>query len=77
MQGLGYEGAKVISELLSVVKAKPKRKKIVNQFVSKNGFVSLQIQKRKDKKIEVVIDKKDNGTKADIIELLNSILDSY
>lgn len=77
MKGLGYEGTKVVSELLSVVKVKSKRKKIINQYTSKNGRVNLQIQRRRDKKIEIVVDKKEGGTKADILDLLNLLLDDY
>jgi ParB family transcriptional regulator, chromosome partitioning protein len=77
LKGMGYDGTKVISELLSVVKTKTKRNRIKNHHTSKNGLVYMQIQKRKDKKIELLIDKKDKGSKEDILELLNSILDDY
>ena len=77
LKGMGYDGTKVIAELLSVVKTKTKRNRIKNNHTSKNGLVNMQIQKRKDKKIELLIDKKDKGSKEDILELLNSILDDY
>jgi len=77
LKGMGYDGTKVISELLSVVKTKTKRNRIKNYHTSKNGLINMQIQKRKDKKIELLIDKKDKGSKEDILELLNSILDDY
>lgn len=77
LKGMGYDGTKVIAELLSVVKTKTKRNRIKNHHTSKNGLVNMQIQKRKDKKIELLIDKKDNGSKKDILELLNSVLDDY
>ncbi len=77
LKGIGYEGTKVISELLSVVKSNTKRNRVKNQHTSKNGFVNLQIQKFKDKKIQLLIDKKDNASKEDVLELLNSILDDY
>jgi ParB family transcriptional regulator, chromosome partitioning protein len=77
LKGMGYDGTKVINELLSVVITKTKRKRIINQYTSKNGFVNMQIQKRKDKKIELLIDRKDKATKEDVLELLNSILDDY
>jgi len=77
IKGLGYEGTKVISELLSVVKTKTKRKQVKNYHTSINGFVNLQIQKRKDKKLEILIDKNDKGSKEDVIELLNLILGDY
>jgi hypothetical protein len=74
---MGYDGTKVIAELLSVVKTKTKRNRIKNHHTSKNGLVNMQIQKRKDKKIELLIDKKDNGSKNDVLELLNLVLDDY
>ena len=74
---MGYDGTKVIIELLSVVKTKTKRNRIKNLHTSKNGLVNMRIQKRKDKKIELLIDKKDKGSKEDILELLNSVLDDY
>ena len=77
LKGMGFDGTKVIVELLSVVKTKTKRNRIKNNHTSKNGLVNMQIQKRKDKKIELLIDKKDKGSKEDILELLNSILDDY
>lgn len=77
IKGLGYDGAKVVSELLAEVKSKPKRKKVINQYTSKNGLVKLEIQKRSDKKIQIIIDKNENSTKADVIELLDSVLNDY
>jgi ParB family transcriptional regulator, chromosome partitioning protein len=72
-----YDGTKVITELLSAVKPKTKANRAYSQHTSKNGLVNIRIQKRKDKKIELLIDKKGNGSKEDIIELLGSILDDY
>jgi len=73
----GYEGSKVIAELLSVVKTKVKRNRPKTVHTSKNGLVKMQIQKRKDKKIELLIDKDDKCEKEDIIELFNTLLDEY
>jgi ParB family transcriptional regulator, chromosome partitioning protein len=77
LRGNDYDGTKIISELLKTVKPeiKPKASKI--KHASINGLVTVHIQKRKDKKIELIIDKKDKGTKADIIELLEKVLDGY
>lgn len=77
LKGKDYDGAKVIAELLSVIKPKTKPSRIQKQHTSKNGLVTMRIQKRKDKKIELLIDKKEKGSKEDIIELLTSILDDY
>jgi len=77
LNGKGYEGTKVITELLSVIKPKTKRNKPKVQHTSKNGLVNIQIQKRKDNKIELLIDKKDKGSKEDVTELLSSVLDDY
>ena len=77
LQGQGYDGTKVITELLSAVKPKPKRIAPKSSHTSTNGLVKVQIQKRKDKKLELLIDKHSNGSKQDIIELLSSVLDSY
>lgn len=73
----GYEGSKVIAELLSVVKTKVKRNRAKTVHTSKNGLVKMQIQKRKDKKIELLIDKDDKCEKKDIIELFNTLLNEY
>jgi ParB family chromosome partitioning protein len=73
----GYEGSKVIAELLSVVKTKVKRNRPKTVHTSKNGLVKMQIQKRKDKKIELLIDKDDKCKKEDILTLFNTLLDEY
>ena len=73
----GYEGSKVIAELLSVVKTKVKRNRAKTVHTSKNGLVKMQIQKRKDKKIELLIDKDDKCKKEDILALFNTLLDEY
>jgi ParB family transcriptional regulator, chromosome partitioning protein len=77
LQGTDYDGTKVITELLKVVKPNTKSIRTDNKHTSKNGLITMQIQKRKDKKIELLIDKKGLGSKEDIIELLNSIIDRY
>lgn len=77
LQGQGYDGTKVINELLSAVKPKTNRAALKKTHNSVNGLVNVQIQKRKDKKLVLLIDKKTNSSKEDIIELLNSVLDSY
>ncbi len=77
LQGSDFDGTKVITELLKVVKPNTKSIRSVNQHTSKNGLITMQIQKRKDKKIELLINKKGLGSKEDIIELLNSIIDNY
>jgi ParB family chromosome partitioning protein len=77
LKGMEYEGTKVIAELLSAVKIKTKRNRTKIIHTSKNGLVKIQIQKRKDKKIELLIDKDDKCKKEDIIELLSSLLDEY
>ena len=73
----GYEGSKVIAELLSVVKTKVKRNRAKTVHASENGLVKMQIQKRKDKKIELLIDKDDKCEKEDIVELFKILLDEY
>jgi ParB family transcriptional regulator, chromosome partitioning protein len=77
LQGMDFEGTKVINELLSVVTVKVKRSRPKQDHVSNNGLVSIQIRNRKDKKIEVVIDKKDKATKEDVLELFASILSNF
>lgn len=77
LKGSGYEGAKVIAELLSVVKTKSKRSKPKNQYSSSNGFVNMQVQLKKDKTIEILIDKSDKASKEDVLELISSILGDY
>lgn len=77
LNGTGYNGTKVLTELLSVVKVKSKRNKSPKIYTSDNGLVSLQIQKRKDKKIEILIDKKDKASKDDVFKLINTILDDF
>jgi ParB family transcriptional regulator, chromosome partitioning protein len=77
LKGKGYDGAKVISELLSVIKPKAKPNKAKAQHTSQNGLVSMHIQKRRDRKLELIIDTKENGSKEDVIDLLTKILDEY
>ena len=77
IQGKDYDGTKVVTELLKAVKPILKPKVVVNQYQSKNGLVTLHVQKRKDKKIEILVNKKDKGTKEDFIEVLNSMIDQY
>jgi ParB family transcriptional regulator, chromosome partitioning protein len=73
----GYEGTKVISELLNAVKVKNKAAGSKNRYVSSNGLITMHIQKRKDKKLEILIDKKDKATKEDIVDLFKTTLDAY
>jgi len=77
LKGKGHEGTKVIAELLSVVKIKAKRNRPKVSHTSKNGLVKMQIQKRKDKTIELLIEKNDKCKKEDIITLFSSLLDEY
>jgi ParB family chromosome partitioning protein len=77
IRGLGYDGAKVIAELLSVAKVKTKRSSNKVAHTSTNGLVNVQIKKRKDKSLELLIEKKEKGSKEDVIDLLNLILDDY
>jgi ParB family chromosome partitioning protein len=77
LQGSGYEGSKVIAELLSVVKVKVKRNRSKTIHTSTNGLVKIQIQKRKDKKIELLIEKDDKCKKEDIIEMIGTLLEEY
>ena len=77
LKGIGYNGTKVVTELLSVVKTKKKRTQPQKYYASENGLVNLLILKRKDKKIDILIDKKDKASKENILELLNTILDEY
>ena len=75
LKGKDYDGSKVITELLSVVKTKRSRPK--SHYSSSNGFVNMQIRIRKDKKIELVIDKLEKASKEDVLELLSSTLENY
>jgi ParB family transcriptional regulator, chromosome partitioning protein len=77
LKGKGYDGTKVVAELLSVIKPKSKSNKPKDVHTSKNGLVSMLIQIRRDKKVELIIDKKEKGSKEDVIDLLNVILDDY
>ncbi len=77
LKGKGYDGAKVISELLNSVNPSVTPNKTKNQYVSKNGLVTVFIKKRNDKKLELLIDKKELGAKEDIIELLKTVIDGY
>ncbi|NOS73542.1 MAG: ParB/RepB/Spo0J family partition protein [Methyloglobulus sp.] len=77
LKGKDLDGSRVIAELLSAVRIKTKANKANNQHTSKNGLVNIQIQKRKDKKIEILIDKKGKGSKQDAIELIDCLLNDY
>jgi ParB family chromosome partitioning protein len=77
LKGMNYDGTKVVAELLSVIKTKIKRNRPKTHYSSKNGFVNMQIRIRKDKKIELLIDKLEKASKEDVLELLNSSLDNY
>jgi ParB family transcriptional regulator, chromosome partitioning protein len=77
LKGTGYDGTKVITELLKAVKPEEKPIASKTKHASKNGLVTIRIQKRKDKKLELLIDKKDKGSKEDVIELLRTVLDDY
>jgi ParB family chromosome partitioning protein len=72
-----YDGIKVITELLKVAKPNIKPSFTKNQHISKNGLIVMRIEKRKDKKLSLLIDKKDKGSKEDIIELFKTVLDDY
>jgi ParB family transcriptional regulator, chromosome partitioning protein len=76
LKGKGYDGTRVISELLKSVKP------IVStntktQYVSKNGLVTIFIKKRNDKTLGLLIEKKESGEKDDVIELLRTVIDGY
>jgi ParB family transcriptional regulator, chromosome partitioning protein len=75
LKGKGYDGTKVVIELLSAVKTKAQTGQISKKHTSKNGLVTIQTQKRADKKLELLIDKKDKASKKDIIDLLEKIID--
>lgn len=77
LKGKNYDGAKVLSELLAVVKTKTKHRRPKNFYSSDNGFVNMEIRLRKDKRIELVIDKLDKASKEDVIGLVNSTLAIY
>lgn len=73
---LNYNGSKIIAELLSVVvKPKTKRNRFKNHHSSQNGLVNMQISKRNDKKIEILIDKQETASKEDFHELFNKIIE--
>lgn len=72
-----YEGTKVITELLSAAKTDTKPARSINRYVSANGMVTMHIQKRKDKKLELLIEKKEKATKDDIVGLFTTALDSF
>lgn len=77
LAGQGYEGAKVLSELLSVVKTGNPVIRNKNRYVSADGLIIMHIQKRKDKKLELLIEKKDKATKEGVVGLLTTALDDY
>ena len=77
LKEMDYDGVKVIAELLSVVKTKTKRSRPKSHYSSKNGFVNMQVRIRKDKQIEILIDKQEKASKEDVLELINSTLDNY
>lgn len=77
LKGKGYDGTKVVAELLKVVKPAKKSNPIKKQYSSKNGLITIGIQKRRDKKLELLIDKKDKATKEEIVDLINSIIGDY
>lgn len=77
LEGKGYDGAKVITALLSAANANVKTPRLKNRYVTADGLVTLHIQRRKDKKLEVLIDKKGSAQKEDVIGLLNTALDDF
>lgn len=77
LQGKEYEGTKIVTELLKVTKPEIKPSFTKTQHSSKNGMVTIRIEKRKDKKLSLMIDKKEKGSKEDILELFKLILDEY
>jgi ParB family transcriptional regulator, chromosome partitioning protein len=77
LKGNNFNGTKVVAELLSVVKTKAKRNRPKKNYVSENGLVDVQIQIRKDKKIDMLIDRKDKASKDDVLDFLVKILDDY
>lgn len=77
LQGKDFDGTKIIAELMKAVKPETVLRTRKDQHTSKNGFVTIRIQKRKDKKIELLIDKKDKGTKEDVVSLLNVVIENY
>ena len=77
LKEMDYDGVKVIAELLSVVKTKTKRSRPKSHYSSKNGFVNMQVRIRKNKQIEILIDKQEKASKEDVLELINSTLDNY
>jgi ParB family chromosome partitioning protein len=72
-----YEGTKVIAELLNVTKINNKTVRSKNRYVSSDGLIIMHIQRRKDKKLELLIEKKDKATKEDVVELFKTTLDNY
>jgi ParB family transcriptional regulator, chromosome partitioning protein len=73
----GYEGTRVVTELLNATKTEHKPAGGKSRYVSANGLITLHIQKRKDKKLELLIEKKDKATKAEIVEFFATTLDNY
>lgn len=77
LRGKGYDGTKVVAELLKVVKPDNGLNPIKKQHSSKNGLVTISIQRRKDKKLGLLIDKKDKATKEDVVNFINSVISDY
>jgi ParB family chromosome partitioning protein len=77
LKDLGFNGTAVLNELLAVVKTKTKRNRPKKVYMSENGLVNVQIQKRKDKKIDILIESKDNASKDDVLKLLSTILEKF
>ena len=73
----GYEGTRVVTELLNATKTEHKPARSKSRYVSANGLITLHIQKRKDKKLELLIEKKDKATKAEVVEFFATTLDNY
>jgi ParB family transcriptional regulator, chromosome partitioning protein len=77
IKGKEFDGTKVIMELLKAVKPNAKPSFTKNQHTSKNGLISIRIEKRKDKKLSLLIDKKEKASKEEVIELFKTVLDNY
>lgn len=77
LKGKDYDGTKVISELLKVATPNTKTSFSKNQYTSKNGLITMRLEKRKDKKLSLTIDKKDKATKQDVIDLFKTAIESY
>jgi ParB family transcriptional regulator, chromosome partitioning protein len=77
LKGKDYDGTKVISELLKAATPNTKPSFSKNQYTSKNGLITMRLEKRKDKKLSLTIDKKDKATKQDVIDLFKTAIESY